>query len=182
MISPQYAWPSGTEPVPFASSTSVLNGSLDLQVPTASGVAYVVADLLFEDPNGVRVSYGIKLFANGVTNPMVGCGYNAPANSYRIDSPLGIDERFVSKAANTTSDTGVPWLGWRPFGWTISQTKKITAALQFLVGTQFSAKVQDVDPTHYMLVEVHLNAELNFLPGPAEMGWSMSGLKIWVSN
>ena len=64
MITPQYIWSSGTEPVPFASSTTVLNGSLNLQVPTASGDAYVVADLLFKDPSGVRVSYGIKLFAN----------------------------------------------------------------------------------------------------------------------
>jgi hypothetical protein len=180
MIAPQYTWASGTEPVPFASSTTVLNGSLELQVPTALGVAYVVADLLFEDSNGVRVSYGVKLFANGVTNPVVGCGYDAPSNSYTIDSPLGIDERFVSMAANTTSYTGVPWLGWQNFEWSISQSQ-FTAALQFLA-PQFPGKIQDVDPTQYTLAEVHLNAEINFLPGPAELGWSMSGLQIWLVN
>jgi hypothetical protein len=180
MITPQYIWSSGTEPVPFASSTTVLNGSLDLQVPTASGVAYVVADLLFEDPNGVRVSYGVKLFGNGVTNPVVGCGYDAPSNSYTIDSPLGFDERFVSNAANSASDTGVPWLGWQHFEWSISQSQ-FTAALQYLA-PQFSGKIQDVDATQYVLAEVHLNAEINFLPGPAELGWSMRGLKIWLVN
>lgn len=180
MITPQYIWSSGTEPVPFASSTTVLSGSLDLQVPTASGEAYVVADLLFEDPNGVRVSYGVKLFANGVTNPVVGCGYDAPSNSYTLDSPLGIDERFVSKAANSTSDTGVPWLGWQHFEWSINQSQ-FTAALQYLA-TQFPGQIKVVDPTQYMLAEVHLNAEINFLPSPAELGWSMSGLKIWLVN
>lgn len=180
MITPQYIWSSGTEPVPFASSTTVLSGSLDLQVPTASGEAYVVADLLFEDPNGVRVSYGVKLFANGVTNPVVGCGYDAPSNSYTIDSPLGIDERFVSKAANSTSDTGVPWLGWQHFEWSINQSQ-FTAALQYLA-TQFPGQIKVVDPTQYMLAEVHLNAEINFLPSPAELGWSMSGLKLWLVN
>jgi hypothetical protein len=180
MITPQYIWSSGTEPVPFASSTSVLNGSLDLQIPTASGDAYVVADLLFKDPSGVRVSYGIKLFANGVTNPVVGCGYDAPSNSFIIDSPLGIDERFVSKAANTTSDTGVPWLGWQQFEWSISQSQ-FTAALQYLA-TQFPGQIKNVDPTQYTLIEVHLNAEINFLPGPADLGWSMNGLKIWLVN
>ena len=180
MIAPQYTWSSGSEPIPFASSTTVLSGSLDLQVPTASGESYVVVDLLFEDPNGVRVSYGVKLFANGVTNPVVGCGYNAPANSYKIDSPLGIDERFVSKAANSASDTGVPWLGLQHFEWSISQSQ-FTAALQYLA-PQFSGKIQDVDATQYVLAEVHLNAEINFLPGPAELGWSMSGLKIWLVN
>jgi len=180
MITPQYIWSSGTEPVPFASSTTVLSGSLDLQVPTASGDAYVVADLLFKDPNGVRVSYGVKLFGNGVTNPVVGCGYDAPSNSYTIDSPLGIDERFVSKAANSTSDTGVPWLGLRHFEWSINQSQ-FTAALQYLA-TQFPGQIQVVDPTQYILAQVHLNAEINFLPSPAELGWSMSGLKIWLVN
>jgi len=180
MIAPQYAWSSGTEPIPFASSTTVLNGSLDLQVPTASGEAYVVLDLLFEDLNGVRISYGVRLFSNGVTKPVVGCGYNAPANSYKIDSPLGFDERFVSKATNSASDTGVPWLGWQNFEWSISQSQ-FTAALQYLA-PQFPGQIPDVDPTQYKLVQVHLNAELNFVPGPAELGWSMSGLKIWLVN
>jgi hypothetical protein len=180
MIAPQYTWSSGTEPVPFASSTTVLSGSLDLQVPTASGDSYVVADLLFEDPKGVRVSYGIKLFANGVTNPVFGCGHDAPSNSYTVNSPLGIDEQFVSSAANSASDTGVPWLGWRHFEWSINQSQ-FTAALQYLA-TQFPGQIPDVDPTQYVLAEVHLNAELNFLPGPAELGWSMSGLKIWLVN
>jgi len=180
MIAPQYTWSSGTEPVPFASSTTVLSGSLDLQVPTASGVAYVVADLLFEDPNGVRISYGVKLFGNGVTNPVVGCGYDAPSNSFTIDSPLGIDERFVSAAANSTADTGIPWLGWQHFEWSINQSQ-FTAALQYLA-TQYPGQIRDVDPTRYMLAQVHLNAEINFLPGPAELGWSMSGLKIWLVN
>jgi hypothetical protein len=176
MITPQYTWSSGTEPVPFASSTTMLNGSLDLQVPTASGDAYVVLDLLFEDPNGVRYSYGIKLFANGVTKPVVGCGYDAPSKSYTLDSPLGIDERFVSKAANSASDTGVPWLGMQHFAWSISQSQ-FTAALQYL-STQFPGQIQIVDPTQFKLAQVHLNAEINFLPSAADLGWSMSGLNI----
>ncbi len=180
MITPQYTWSSGTAPMPFASSTAVLSGSMDLQIPTASGEAYIVQDLLFEDPNGVRVSYGIKLFANGVTKPVVGCGLDAPSKSYTLNSPLGIDERFVSKAANSTSDTGVPWLGWQHFEWSITQSQ-FSAALQFLA-TQFPGQVQDTDPAQYMLAQEHLNAELNFYSGPAELGWSMSGLKITLAN
>ena len=44
----------------------MLNGELDLQIPTAVGKAtYINADLLFLAPNGSRVSYGINLFHNG---------------------------------------------------------------------------------------------------------------------
>lgn len=180
MITPQYTWSAGTQPFPFATSTAVLSGSMDLQVPTASGEAYVVEDLLFEDPNGVRVSYGIKLFANGTTSPVIGCGHDDASNSYTLNSPLGINEEFVSKAASSASDTGVPWQGWQHFEWSINQGQ-FTAALQFLA-TQFPGQVQDVDPTQYLLAQEHLNAEINFLPGPAELGWSMSGLKIWLVN
>lgn len=180
MITPQYIWPAGAQPVPFASTTAVLNGSMDLQVPTASGDAYVTLDLLFEDPNGVRISYGLEIFHNGSTKPALGCGYDAPSNSYKLDSPLGIDQQYVSIAAGTASFTGVPWLGWQHFGWSISQSQ-FTAALQFLA-QQFPGKIQDVDPTQYTLAEQHLNAEINFLPAPAELGWSMNGLNIWLAN
>jgi hypothetical protein len=180
MITPQYTWSSGTGSFPFASATAVLSGAMDLQIPIASGEAYVVQDLLFEDPNGVRVSYGIKLFANGVTNPIVGCGLDAPSKSYTLNSPLGIDERFVSKAASSMSDTGVPWLGWQHVEWSITQSQ-FNAALQFLA-MQFPGQVQDTDPAQYTLAQEHLNAELNFYPAPAELGWSMSGLKITLIN
>lgn len=180
MITPQYTWASGTAPVPFASSTAVLSSSLDLQVPTASGEAYVVADMLFQDPKGVRISYGVKLFANGATKPLVGCGFDAPSNSFTITSPLGIDERFVSMAATSSMDTGVPWLGWQHFAWSINQSQ-FTAALQYLA-TQFPGQIQNLDPTQYALVQEHLNAEINFLPSPAELGWSMSSFKIWLVN
>ena len=62
--SPVHLSARGSEPVPFASSTSTLNAAMDLQVPTATGSdTYVVAyDLLFKDPNGLRVSFGVKIF------------------------------------------------------------------------------------------------------------------------
>jgi hypothetical protein len=180
MITPQYIWASGTQPVPFASSTAVLSGSMNLQIPTASGAAYVVLDLLFEGPNGVRISYGIEIFHKGLTNPVLSCGYDVPSHSYKLDSPLGVDEQYVSMAANSTSYTAVPWLGWQSFGWSISQSQ-FSAALQFLA-QQFPAAVQDVDSTQYTLAEVHLNAEINFLPGPADLGWSMSGLTMMLGN
>jgi hypothetical protein len=40
----------------------------------------------------------------------------------------------------------------------------------------------DVDATQYTLAEVHLNAEINFLPGAADLGWSMSGLTMMLGN
>jgi hypothetical protein len=69
MISPEFRFPSGSQPVPFASAQALLSGALNLQVPTAVGRdTYVHADLLFEGQNGVRISYSVGLFRNGVRN------------------------------------------------------------------------------------------------------------------
>ncbi len=181
MITPEFIFQPGSEPVPFSNSNSSLNGSLDLQIPTAAGKdTYVVADLLFVGASGVRISYGIAIFDNGETRALVGTGYDVPSNSYMLNSPLGVDQRFVTQAQGSTSWTGVPWLGWQHFEWSISQAQFV-AALKYLVA-QFPGKVQSTDPTQYVLAEVHLNAEFHFQPAPAELGWSMRGWKVWTTG
>ena len=181
MITPQFTFDPGNEPVPFANSSSSLSASMDLQIPTAVGKdTYVVADLLFKDPNGVRLSFGVKIFSNGVTQPIVGSGYDVPSNSYMLNSPLGVDQRFVTLVQGSASATGAPWLGWRHFEWSISQAQFV-AGLNYLI-SQYPGKVQLTDPTQYVLAEVHLNAEFHFQPAPAELGWSMSGWKVWTTG
>jgi len=174
MITPEYIFVSGSEPVPFASSTAVLSSSMDVQIPVAVGSdTYVNVDFLFVDPNGTHVSYGIKLFHNGVANPTVSTGYDPPTNGYIIDPPLGSDQRFVSVASGSALSTGTPWTGWQHFEWSISQSQ-FAAALNYLAAA-FPAAAISADPTHYVLTELHLNAEFHFQPDPAELGWSMRG-------
>lgn len=181
MITPQYIFPSGARPVPFASSTSLLNAEMDLQIPVAVGSkTYVNADFLFVGPNGVRISYGVKLFQNGARHSTLSTGYDSSANDYQIDCPLGTDTQFLTKASTSGSSTGIPWLGWRHFQWTIDQAQFFAALNQ--LAAQYPAKVQSTDVTSYVLVEVHLNAEFHYSPAPAELGWSMRGLKVWVSG
>ncbi len=181
MITPQFIFEPGTEPVPFASSNSSLRASMDLQIPTAVGAdTYVVADLLFTGPNGVRVSYGVVIFHNGQTRSSVGSGYDAPSNSYMINSPLGVDQRFVAQVQGSASFTGTPWLGWQHFEWSISPAQFV-AALNYL-DAEFPGKVQSTDPTQYVLAQVHLNAEFHFQPAPAELGWSMRGWTVWTTG
>lgn len=181
MIAPQFIFAPGNEPVPFASSNSTLSASMDLQIPTALGAdTYVVADLLFTGPNGVRISYGVEIFHNGLTHSRVASGYDGPSNSYLLNSPLGIDQRFVGQVQGSASWTGTPWLGWKSFEWSISRAQFV-AALDYLAA-QYPGKVQSTDPTQFVLTEVHLNAEFHFQPAPAELGWSMRGWKIWSTG
>jgi hypothetical protein len=166
--------------MPFASPDSSLHGSLDLQVPAATGSdVYVVADLLFEGPNGARISLGIAIFRNGGTSSVVASGYDSPSNTYMLNSPLGIDQRFVTRASNSDGATGAPWSGWRHFEWSVSEDQFV-GALQYLTAA-FPGKVTSTDPVHYVLAKVHLNAEFHTKGEPAKLGWSMRGLKLWTT-
>jgi len=181
MIAPQFTFAPGNQPVPFASSNSSLSASMDLQIPTAEGAdTYVVADMLFTGPNGVRVSYGVEIFHNGQTRPRIGSNYDAPSNSYLINSPLGVDQQFVAQVQGSASFTATPWLGLRHFEWSISPAQFV-AALNYL-DAKFPGKLQSTDPTQYVLTQVHLNAEFHFQPAPAELGWSMRGWTIWTTG
>jgi hypothetical protein len=179
MITPQFLFTLGSEPVPFSSTHSVLTSSMDLQIPSAAGNdTYVVADFLFKDPNGVRVSIGAKLFNNGQTNPVVGTGYDAPSNTYLLNSPLAGVQRFVTQVPGSASTTGTPWLGWQHYEWSVSQAQFV-AAINYLIA-QFPGEVTTTAPSAYVLAEVHLNAEFHYQPDPAELGWSMTGWMVSV--
>jgi hypothetical protein len=182
MISPQYIFPSGVTPVPFASSTSVLNGELDLQVPTAVGKdTYVSADLVFLTASGVRISYSVELFHNGIVHSLpLSTTYDKAEDVYILEAPLAADQQFLTLAQGSVSVTGTPWIGWRHFQWTIDQTQFV-GALKYLAA-KYPGKITSTDPTQYVLSEVHLNAEFHYSPTPAELGWSMQGLNIWVGG
>ncbi|MGO9635835.1 MAG: hypothetical protein ACLPX1_18360 [Steroidobacteraceae bacterium] len=181
MITPQFIFTAGNEPVPFASSNSSLGASMDLQIPTAVGSdTYVLADFLFVGPNGVRISYGVKIFSNGESTQQTGASYVSDANVYQLNSPLGADPRFVTQAQGSAPATGTPWLGWQHFEWSTTQAQFV-AVINYLAA-QFPENVQSTDPTQYVLAEVHLNAEFHFQPAPAELGWSMRGWKVWTTG
>jgi hypothetical protein len=179
MIAPQFTFPSEGQPLPFANSYTSLNGSVDLQIPTAVGSdAYAVVDLQFVDTTGVRISYGVVIFHNGGAPSAASTGYDTPSDSYMLNSPLGVDQRYVTQASDSAAATGTPWVGWRHFDWSISEAQFV-GALQHLTAT-FPGKVTSTDPTQYVLAKVHLNAEFHTQGQPAELGWSMRGLKLWT--
>ena len=182
MITPQYRYLPGTEPAPFTSSTAVLNGEVDLQIPMAVGKdTYVTVDLLFLDANGTRISFGFKAFQNGVRGTTVfGSLYDPSENVYIINSPLAPRQQFVSLAPGSSIAGGATWTGYHHFQWTVDQAQ-FAAALKYLVA-KYPGKITSIDPTKYVFSEVHLNAEFMYSPEPAELGWSMQGLKVWTKN
>ena len=182
MITPQYRYIPGTEPVPFGSSTSVLNGEMDLQVPVAVGKdTYVTADFLFLDANGTRISFGFKAFQNGVAGTTVfGSLYDVPEAVFILNSPIAPGQKFVSIAAGSAVAGGDTWSGWRHFQWSINRAQ-FAAALKYLVA-KYPGKITSTDPAAYVFSQVHLNAEFMYSPAPAELGWSMKNMNVWITG
>ncbi len=182
MIAPQYRYIPGTEPVPFGSSGSVLHGEMDLQVPMAVGKdTYVSADLLFLDANGTRISFGFKAFQNGVRGTTVfGSLYDASEKVYILNSPIAPGQQFVTMGPSSTLAGGATWTGWRHFQWSVNQAQ-FAAALKYLV-EKYPGKITSTDPSAYVFSEVHLNAEFMYSPAPAELGWSMKNMKVWITG
>jgi hypothetical protein len=180
MIAPQYKFRAGTQPVPYASSTSVLNGELDLQVPTAVGkLTYVSADYTFLDPEGARISFSINLFHNGAGHLFLNTHYDAGEHFYILEIPVAQGQQFLTPGPGSAVETGTPWLGWRHFQWTISRAQFV-GALKYLIAN-YPGRITSTDPTRFVLDEIHLNAEFHYSPAPAELGWSMRGLKVWTT-
>jgi hypothetical protein len=96
-----------------------------------------------------------------------------------INCPLGTDTRFLTKTSTSGSSTGTPWVGWRHFQWKIDQAQFVAAINR--LAAQYPSKVQTTDPTQYVFAGIHLNAEFHYSPEPAELGWSMRGVKLWSS-
>jgi hypothetical protein len=181
MTAPQYTFPSGTESVPFASSTSLLSAEMDLQVPVAVGSdTYIDADFLFIGPDGLRVTYGVKIFKNGARGALFGLLYDTPDNVFIINCPLDTDTHYLTKASTSGSSAGTPWAGWRHFQWSIDRAQFVTGLKQ--LAAKFPAQVKSTDPSQYAFSQMHLNAEFHYSPAPAELGWSMRGMKVWLTD
>lgn len=173
MITPQIIFAQPTKV--FAGASSVVEQEIDLQVPTASGAdTYVVVDSLYIGPNGVRVSLGAKLFVNGSPNATYGTNLDGP--TYTLNAPMGPNP-FLTAVMNSAMTTGTPWTGWRHFEWRVSYTQFGSALA--LINQSFPG-VLSLDPTQYMLAEVHINAEMKFNPGTADLGWSATNWNVFT--
>jgi hypothetical protein len=181
MISPQYIFPAGEQPTVYTSTASTLSSSMKLQVPVAEGSdTFVSADLLFTDPNGVRMSYSIKLFDNGHATQELGSGYDALTDSFMFNCPLAGEPLYITQGASSADGQGAPYVGWLTFEWSISEAQ-FAAAINYMQ-QQFPGKIATSDPSQWLFTEVHLNAQLLVQTLPAELGWSMRGWQVSVTQ
>jgi hypothetical protein len=193
MITPAFKPPKEQRLYPFAEPGLAIANSLELQVPSARDLnrpgnfTYVVATFVLEDrQTHTQISYDVDLFhhAAGPVQPTtperlrkteVGA-FDEPSHSFEVGNPVAAGSRVVTMAAGSTPRQYQPWRGWRLFKFAITRAN-FKAALGALKEQALAFKGSE-DPADYALSEWHLNAELKFGSGPAELGWSMRRARV----
>jgi hypothetical protein len=193
MITPAFRPPKEQRLYLFAEPGLAVANSLELQVPSARDLnqpgnfTYVVAIFVFEDrQTRAQISYEADLFHHSTrpTLPQmpellhkneVGA-YDEPSHSFQVHNPAIPGSRIITILAGSTQSQTQPWRGWRPFNFAITRTN-FKAALGALKEKAPAFKGSE-DPADYALSEWHLNAELKFGSGPAELGWSMRRARV----
>jgi len=188
MITPAYTFPKPAPIHPFARDDVALVNSFELQVPVArdlnqlGNMTYVSPYFYLQDSRShTLISYGITVFHHSLRSgpppapdwlrkTEVG-PFDEPTHSYQVGNSLALGSRVVSALSGTTLYQNQPWKGWRLFNFAITRSN-FESALQALKNKD-PAFPGSEDPSDYVLIEWHLNAELNFAHGPAELGWSM---------
>jgi hypothetical protein len=188
MITPAYVFPKSAPIYPFARGDVALVNSFELQVPVArdlnqpGNMTYVSPYFYLQDSRShTLISYGITVFHHSsrpgpapspdwLRKTEVG-PFDDPTHSYQVGNALGLGSRVVSVLSGTTLYQNQPWKGWRLFNFAITRSN-FESALQALKNKDPTFPGSE-NPSDYVLIEWHLNAELNFAHGPAELGWSM---------
>jgi hypothetical protein len=193
MITPAYTFPKEQPVHPFAQPGAAIVNSLELQIPVAHDLnvpgnyTYASPIFFFLDPQShTQISYEVTLFHNAVhaapppapewlRKTEVG-PFDDPTHSYQVGNPLAPGSRVVTVLTGSTLYQIQPWKGWRLFNYAITGNN-FRAAIQALKEKDPNFSGSE-NPADYALLEWHLNAELNFTNGPAELAWSMRHARV----
>lgn len=182
---------------PFEASGTELDTELELQVPVATdqhrpgNLAYVVSDLVLEDRTSRQtITFEVKLFhhnpggAGAAMKPEhmrrteVG-KYDEYSHTFQVGSPIAPGSRVCTTLPGTALYQTDTWTGWRPFRFAITR-ENLEAAVHDLKESAPQFHGSD-NPADYRIVNWHLNAELTFASGPAELGWSMRHARLEIA-
>lgn len=186
MVAPAYEFPALMQQALLAGDNSAFACSLQLQVPTASdhggpkSRAYVNLNLLFAKNNGnVRLSFNGGLFANGRGDYSERLGYDPVTRNVLVLTPILPTSKWSAYNVDSEIRQSLPWRGWKTFQFRL--TRETFASALKAAKDKHPEISWGSDPAEWKLVQIHLNAEIHYETGAAELGWSMRLLKCVTS-
>ena len=183
MITPGISFGAANGVPVFATEESALVVSTQIQIPTAYAAgtgplskSYATFDLCFVDPNGNRISYGTSLLIYNYPPHPETVNFDDPSQSIMINGSLTPANSRITMLTGTTESQSLPWSGWKHFRFAVTHNE-FQAALQDMQKV-YPSKNASTNPADWKFEGFHLNAELLFGTGPAQLGWSMRHTKI----
>lgn len=185
MVTPEIRYPRNSVK-PFTDSQARLLLSLYLQVPVTTEIrkpgclTYVNPNLTFFDSTSkLKFSYVIGVFSNSNPSPSAeSIKFDEPAQSWQLHCSLSGSPRLVNLEPGTEMSQSKPWKGWKHFTFSVGAANFQTAIRSFL--QQKPDMHCSSNPADYYLEAFHLNAELKYQSGHAELGWSMRDASIQI--
>jgi hypothetical protein len=185
MITPAYDFPPLARIALFDESDSAVSCTLELQVPVAAdgggsprSGAYINLNLLMAKGAGEgQVTVNGGLFYNRRADDPERVGFDPVTKHVIVLTPIQRQSQWSTYTEDSEVRQGTPWKGWKKFRFTVTRDNFVSAL------KAVSAKhptVSPGDPAEWKLAMIHLNAEIRYETAPAEMGWSMRGLKCGV--
>jgi hypothetical protein len=186
MVTPAYEFPPAAQVTPFDETDSALSCSLELQVPVAvdgggspqSGAYINLNLLLVKDAGPVQVSVNGGLFYNRRADYPEQLSFDPVTKHVLVLTPIQRKSQWSTYTTDSEVRQGAPWIGWKKFRFTVTRHNFISAIKA--VSAKHPSPSWAGDPSEWKLAQVHLNAEIRYETAPAEMGWSMRGLKCGV--
>jgi hypothetical protein len=182
MVTPAYEFPPVARVALFDESDSAVSCTLELQVPVAAdgggsprSGAYINLNLVMaKDTSGGQVSVNGGLFYNRRADDPERLGFDPVTKHVLVLTPIQRQSQWSTYTNDSDVRQGTPWKGWKRFRFNVTRDNFVSALKA--VSAKHPA-VSPGDPSEWKLAMIHLNAEIRYETAPAEMGWSMRGLK-----
>jgi hypothetical protein len=184
MITPEYRFIRSDRPKPFTAIDRCVEVSFDLQVPTASDAgniqsrSYVTFDLEFLDTvHRTLISLNVNVFHNApVPARQQSTYFDGPTKNYVLFSLINSTSKWFTVLRDSATHQSTPWLGYKNFHFDICYNNFRDAVS--ILQVAYPNLVLSQAPESYQLISFHLNSEIIFNAGDAELGWSMRALRV----
>jgi hypothetical protein len=160
------------------SPTDGLVVSFDLQVPSATdqgkprSSSYVVSDLMFRNRDtGTRIYVNTIVFKNNTPQPRDSSFFDGPTSTAAAVGPITGNTEFARVEPTSQPYQSRPWTGWKHFSYAVSGESLKKAIVS--VNRHYGSLDLSGETASWDLISWHLNAEVLFGDGPAELGWSL---------
>ncbi len=184
---PQLNWAPSPGIYPFSSTKNAIVGNVLMQIPTAfssgggNSNAYVGGNIVFINPKtGTRLAFVPDIFSNsngadGDPNKHT-MHIDSQTNNIVAEVGMGTNNPWITLAADSATEQWHPWSGYKKFAYTLTYQEFAT----ILAAASSVEQGVSLNPGDWELQSAHINSEIHYQTGRAELGLSMQNYTLTI--